>query len=274
MGAPVRNPSKPIPGEDWTLCAPREQGSARWRHWGTAFLDLLFPPLCPACSAPVGVAGGLCRSCYTGLPARPDSLCLRCGQDLGAPGDGCGHCLGLPWSPDGCHVAFPHQGTIREMILACKFADRPPLAGVLATLAWERLGRDLTWEAPDAVLPIPLHWRRLWQRRFNQSALVGGVWSRRLQKPLVTNALARIRMTPPQARLNREQRRTNLVRAFRADARLVAGRSLLLVDDVRTTGATLFAATAALKQAGARRVVWAVLAGRGRQPGVPDNVPR
>ena len=123
--------------------------------------------------------------------------------------------------------------------------------------AWmARAGADLLADA-DLIVPVPLHRARLWRRRFNQAAALGGAIARQAARPLDTGALQRVRPTRPQVGLTRAERARNLQGAFRVapEARpRLAGRRLLLVDDVLTTGATANAAARALIRAGAREV--------------------
>jgi ComF family protein len=120
--------------------------------------------------------------------------------------------------------------------------------------AWDRL-RPVSLEI-DAIVPVPLHARRLRERGFNQSALLARELGRHLGRPVVEDVLVRTKVTVPQVGLNAEQRHSNVSDAFRCQSRHLAGQQVLLVDDVCTTGATLEAACVALRQGGAASV-WA-----------------
>ncbi|MBF0260503.1 MAG: ComF family protein [Magnetococcales bacterium] len=180
---------------------------------------------------------------------------MRCGAHTTRPEPGCGACLNNPHAPDAAYFGFPYHGRVAELILGFKFADRPERSRLLVELCWERLHQALYWEDPDLVIPMPLHVRRLLWRRYNQSALLAGEVSARLGKPLVTDLLIRHKRTRPQTRLNARARRLNVQGAFSVNRpERLHGRSVLLVDDVFTTGATMQAAVATLKRAGAGRV--------------------
>lgn len=224
-------------------------------HGYQRFLDLLFPPVCPSCHQSVRAVHRLCRNCLDSLPPLPENHCLRCGARTSRPEPGCGACLNNPHALDAAYFAFPYDGRVAELILGFKFLDRPERSRLLATLCWERLERALYWEDPDLVVPMPLHFRRLLWRRYNQSALLAGEMGVRLGKPLVTDLLIRHKQTRPQTRLNAHARRLNVHGAFSViRPERLTGRSVLLVDDVFTTGATMQAAVVTLKRAGAGRV--------------------
>ena len=148
-----------------------------------------------------------------------------------------------------------YEGTLRELIHLFKYSGMRRLARPLADLLAAALPRDRQF---DAVTAVPLHWRRRWQRGFNQSGLLARVIARQRGIPLI-RALRRGAATRVQAGLSNAQRRENVAGAFRA-RRGVAGLRILLIDDVMTTGATAGACAAALKKAGARSVSLAALA--------------
>ena len=146
-----------------------------------------------------------------------------------------------------CYGAY--EGTLRKLIHLFKYNGMRGLDKPLGNLLAAAMPRDRQF---DAVIPVPLHWRRRWQRGFNQSELLGKVIARRRGIPLV-KALRRGAATRAQAGLSNAQRRENVAGAFRARRRL-AGLRVLLVDYVMTTGATAGACARALKKAGARSV--------------------
>ena len=116
------------------------------------------------------------------------------------------------------------------------------------------MSSELLWEEPDFVLPIPLHPRRFLARRYNQSALLAMELAKKINRPMVTNGLIRIKMTKPQTKLSLQGRRENVLGAFLANQNVLSGRSVLLVDDVFTTGATMMSAVKELRRAGVKRV--------------------
>jgi ComF family protein len=221
---------------------------------GAYLLGSLFPPYCPICKSATPDAETLCPPCLDLLPSPPQAYCLNCGGNTSQAEQGCGRCLGSIDYPDRVYFPFTYDAGIVKLLVDYKFHDRSEWSSLLAQLCWSRLERELRWEEPDMILPVPLHYRRFLSRRYNQSALLAKELAEKLNRPLVTNGLKRIRMTKPQTKLSSQGRRDNVKGAFLADESLVSGRSLLLVDDVYTTGATVSAAVVELRRAGAKRI--------------------
>src|SRR5690606_9807969 len=152
-------------------------------------------------------------------------------------------------------AAVRYDDIARTMVHALKYGDRLDLAPVMAR--WmARAGADLLGGV-DIVAPVPLHWRRMWARRFNQSATLARLLAEPRGLPVSYAALKRVKATPQQVGLTRTERAANVQGAFRVDAAgkaEIAGRTVLLVDDVLTSGATVDACARALLRAGARQV--------------------
>ena len=222
------------------------------------FLSVLVPSRCAGCGAARRGAGGggICAACWEALPRfAPETTCRLCALPTG--GGICRGCENAP-PPIAGAVAFgPYQGALRRLVHALKFGGHdilvPPAAARLAPEV-RRAGLD----AVEAVVPIPSTRGRNRERGYDPAALLGEELARRLKRRLLP-ALVRVKETPPQSLLNAAERRANVAGAFRARAS-AAGRSLLVVDDVLTTGATAFSAADALRASGARRVAVAVLA--------------
>jgi len=158
---------------------------------------------------------------------------------------------------DAAYCFGAYEGVLRELIHVYKYGKVMTLARPLGGLLRDAMPRE---EAFDAVVPVPLHWRRRWQRGFNQSDLLAAELARNSGIP-VLRALRRVRWTGVQAGLSNQSRRRNVAAAFQCpERRKVAGKRLLLIDDVMTTGSTAAACASALKRAGAARVVLLALA--------------
>jgi len=154
-----------------------------------------------------------------------------------------------------------YQNLLKSVCRRVKRLDGRIIASAAADLLWDRVGPELDEAGIDLVIPIPHHWtQRISHRQFASSS-VAEVLARRLQGDFCARILAKVRRTPPQSGLTATARRKNLRKAFRARSRSVlSGRSVLLVDDILTTGTTAHEASKALRQAGVDRVVVAVLA--------------
>ncbi len=226
-----------------------------------SLLDVLFPPRCLACPAPTAAAHGLCPACWRDTHFIVGTTCRRCGVPLmGEAGleDICESCTRHPPAWDRGAAALVYAGAGRRMVLQLKHGDRLDLAGPLAQ--WMATAGGGLLAETDVVAPVPLHWRRLVRRRYNQSAELARRIARAGGKPMVPDLLVRRRATAPQDG-NRAARTANQAAAFALGRRqAVSGRRVLLVDDVLTTGATLSACAETLRQAGAVGVDVLVLA--------------
>ena len=232
---------------------------ARCRWIGTAALDLLFPPGCIACRRSVETGTGLCAACWRAMRFIERPFCERLGlpfdQDLG-PGLLSPEAMANPPVYGRARaVARFEDGPARRLMHALKYGDRLDLARPLG--AWmARAGAELLADA-DLIVPVPLHRARLWRRQFNQAALLARGVSDASGVAWDPMPLRRIKPTASQVGMTRPQRMANVQGAFQVAPELaaaVAGRRMLLVDDVLTTGSTLNAAARALLRAGAQGV--------------------
>lgn len=223
-------------------------------------LDLLYPPLCLVCRAPVGEPRALCSNCWKGLTFLEPPLCACCGLpfefDPGADSL-CAACLADPPAFDRARAAVAYDDAAKGAILALKRADRLEFAQ-LFSLWLKRTGQALLDEA-DIIAPVPLHWRRLWMRRYNQSAILAQRLAHLTGKAFEPQALLRTRPTPSQGEMvSVKARRRNMQGAFKVNPKrgpAFERRTVLLIDDVLTTGATLEACARALKRAKAEKVL-------------------
>jgi ComF family protein len=225
-------------------------------HGAATFLNFLLPPVCVACDQPVDAPGRLCAACWPAVSFITDPRCSCCGLPFELPvGEGalCGACVAAPPRFTRARAAARYVGPVRDLILRFKHGDRLDLTPALARWLVQAGGDCL--DGADALVPVPLHWRRRLGRRYNQSAELARAVGGLAAVPVLTQALVRRRATPSQGRLGRLARLRNVAHAFEVPvAAAVAGRHLVLIDDVMTTGATVDACARKLLAAGAARV--------------------
>ncbi len=208
----------------------------------------------------------LCPDCRSMIEPLPGPSCPACGLtldqtlDLAHGREGrCGACVVHPRPWKRLYVFGRYAEPLRGLILYYKFKQGLGLGRLLQDLLAGAC-REMADAPPDLLVPVPLHWRRLVWRGYNQSLELARFLGRFLDRPVQSRALARVRRTRPQLSLERAMRRGNILGAFRAEADLVAGRRVLLVDDILTTGSTAEECARMLAAAGAVRVDVAVLA--------------
>src|SRR5258705_10231340 len=235
----------------------RARVAAPFRAFFGRALDVALPTLCPACREPVG-GNGLCAPCWSKLTLIAPPYCERLGIPFAYdPGPGVLSMQAIvdPPAYHRARAAVRYDDIARALVHALKYGDRIDLAPTMGR--WmARAGRELLKDA-DAIIPVPLHWRRLWARRFNQSALLAQALSRETGVAVADTALKRVKATAQQVGLTQSERAQNVQGAFRVPPdrkALVAGRRVVLVDDVLTSGATSDACARALLRAKAAQV--------------------
>lgn len=223
-----------------------------------AIADVALPPQCLSCDTPVGSHGALCSRCWGKMRLIEKPYCAQLGipfaYDLGA-GALSAEAIADPPPFARCRAVAAFDDVGRSLVHGLKYRDRLELAAWMAS--WMRRAGDELVADADVIVPVPLHRRRLWSRRYNQSVLLAQGVARLSGKMLATGALLRIRATEQQVGLTADQRDRNVRGAFQVPASekiKVEGRRVLLVDDVYTTGATVKASTRALLRAGASAV--------------------
>ncbi|MBM3133402.1 MAG: ComF family protein [Chloroflexi bacterium] len=210
-----------------------------------SLLDLLFPRRCAGC----GKEGDfLCAACSNTLAKLEAPVCARCGFPMKGRNT-CPDCGGLALAIDGIRSPYLHEGLARDLVHSLKYNNLKALSRPVARLMAKYLESNPL--PADSLMAVPIHSKRMRKRGYNQSELVTGELSRLAGLPRVSGALIRLRNTPSQVKLGAHERRANVAGAFVCRDRAVEGKRVLLIDDVCTTGATLNACAAALKEAGA-----------------------
>lgn len=223
-------------------------------------VDLALPPRCAACDSPVQAQGQLCAACFGQTHFIGPPYCVRCGVPFASADQGgaealCPPCQHQPPAFRTARAALRYDEQARRLILPLKHADRVELAAVLAPMMI-RAGGVLLAQA-DVLVPVPLHRRRLYQRKFNQAAILALAIARLSNRPALPDALIRTKRTTPLEDKTPEERAAEVsgsiaVRPSRGSR--IAGRVVLLIDDVMTSGATANACADALLAAGATAV--------------------
>lgn len=221
-------------------------------------LDVILPPRCLSCDATVDRPHTLCAPCWRSMTFIAPPFCETCGipfeTDIGA-GAICAACAASRPAFDRCRSAAVYDSASRSLILAFKRGDRTDMS--IAFGRWmAHAGADILTGA-DFLVPVPLHWSRLFARRYNQAQLLASEVSRVTGIPVSVDMLLRTRKTPSMAHKSASARANNIRGAIKVNSgqrSVIEGASLVIVDDVLTTAATVGACARALKRAGAKRV--------------------
>ena len=239
------------------LCGALNACRGVWSHAAKLALDIALPTLCVACREPVD-GEGVCAGCWSKLSFIAPPFCPRLGipfvYDPG-PDMLSMEAISNPPAYARARAAVRYDDVARTLVHALKYQDRADLAPAMGR--WmARAGRDLL-DGADVLVPVPLHWRRAWRRRYNQSGALARVIERQSGVKVAPEALRRIRPTEQQIGLSRPQRASNVQGAFKVAfdrQALIAGRRAVLIDDVLTSGATVDACARALLRAKAASV--------------------
>ena len=219
-------------------------------------LDFILPPVCPVCSEPILEKHTLCPKCFSDLHFITEPCCEICGHPFPFDTLGnkkCAKCLAEPPLFAKACAVVTYDEASKKVILPFKHGDRLDLVPLMAKMMAQR-GKELI-SLSDLICPVPLHRFRLLKRKYNQSALLAKLLAKQFYKEYAPDGLKRIRSTPKQGKLTPAQRKQNIANAFRINKRIkIEGKSVLLVDDVLTTGATANECAKVLLKAGAKQV--------------------
>jgi ComF family protein len=227
--------------------------SSRLRRIGRAVVDGVLPPRCLACGETIGEPDALCGRCWRGITFFAPPWCAACGAPFAHPmGEDaiCGACAGERRSWDRARSVLRYDKHSRHLVLGLKHGDRTHVAGAFGR--WmHRIGAEVLADT-DLLVPVPLHWTRLFQRRYNQAALLAQAIHSAGGPEVAADWLVRRRRTPAQGRLGPAARERNVRGAFAVQAgRSFARKRVVIIDDVMTTWATIEECARVLKRAGA-----------------------
>ncbi|MBA3668053.1 MAG: ComF family protein [Sphingomonas sp.] len=220
---------------------------------GKAIVDFALPPRCPGCGEVIAESGAFCAACWTGLEWLGHAGCVTCGVPLeGTDIDRCARCLASPPPIDRTRAAVAYDDLPRSIALKLKYGRKVALARTMARYMAPLRGEE---SAGAIVVPVPLHRWRLWWRGFNQSGLVATALAKKWGLESDPLLLRRVKRTQSLKGLNHSQRRRAVAGAFAiASGRRLDGQTVILIDDVLTSGSTAEACARALRRAGAGRV--------------------
>jgi ComF family protein len=234
------------------------------RGLGSRLVDVILPRHCYNCGQPIAQdpPGSFCHACWRLIRLIKPPYCPCCGRPFRSPvalryspEHRCGACRNRPPPFDHARALGRYEGPLRQAIHLLKYRGKLHVERPLLQLACAHFSEHFPDTAFDAVVPVPLHRNRLMQREFNQAAVLARGLARHLNVPVLERSLVRVRWTRPQVELSGDERRRNVKNAFAVtDPPSIAGKTVLLIDDVFTTGATLDAAATALKAAEAAQV--------------------
>jgi len=256
-----------VPSERVNPVVTRQRGEW-WRQFAQplhALRGIIYPPLCLVCDVDLEHPDErFCATCLAEMIRVGEPACQRCASRVGPHVDtshGCLACRRQNHRFDAAVRLGTYEGKLRETCLSFKSVHNELLGPALTRLFIKFQGEFLQSVRADMVVAVPLHFVRFFQRGFNQAESLARGLAAQLQVPHGSRILKRVRKTRPQSELKRDERRDNVHDAFRAKASPhLKGATVLLVDDILTTGATCSDAARALKAAGAERVVVAVVA--------------
>lgn len=228
------------------------------------FIGFVFPNYCAQCGTKLfrNDTNCFCRSCWQKISVFKGPFCLKCGREVITESGVCRECRGRSHYHDELRAVGAYDGILKSAIHLYKFLGRWKMARDFTALILEGTGKEY-WEGTDFIVPVPLSRSRLQERGFHQTRLVTEHLSGALGIPPLNSLLIKHRETRPQSLLKKEERMENLKGAFRLHPGLekrVRGRSIMLFDDVATTGATVRECCRVLKQHGTGRIRVLVLA--------------
>lgn len=223
-------------------------------------LQAVYPRRCPVCDGIVREWGEkICAECLRSLKLLTPPWCMRCGRKVREGEEYCGECVEKKRSFDRGRALYEYESAA-EAIYRFKYAGRREYADFFAEQIEEYLGEFIRGVRPDGLVPVPLHRGRQASRGYNQAALLAEALGRRMNIPVYSKMLLRVRKTVPQKKLNAQERQNNLKKAFIMGRNDVKLKTIVVIDDIFTTGATIDEAARTLRDAGVEKVGFVTLA--------------
>lgn len=225
-------------------------------------LDLIYPRCCPFCGKVLPFQGEpACSTCFAKLKKVSSPRCLKCGKTIdNEESEYCQDCSKIPKSYVRGFPVFEYQGGMKRAIYDFKYKNQRSYASFFADCIYTCYGRELKDLNVDGIIPVPVHKKKRKQRGYNQAEMIAKQLGRRLQLPMFSNILVRVKNTNPQKELNDKARMKNLKNAFNIRTNTIKLKKVLLVDDIYTTGATIEACTKVLLDYGVEEVYYTSLA--------------
>ncbi len=222
--------------------------------------ELLFPGRCPVCDKALPMGRKICPACEKKLVPIQEPRCCRCGKPLRDEREEyCGQCRRERHIYDRGLAVFPYN-SIKASLYRFKYQGRREYAEEYGILTARYLGRQILAWQPEGLVPIPLHPKRQRKRGYNQARLLAESLGRQLGIPVYADLLIRSKNTAPLKRMDAAERQNNLKRAFKMRPDEVKLNTIILIDDIYTTGSTMDAAAAVCREAGVRRIYFVTLA--------------
>ena len=225
------------------------------------FLDLFFPPRCAICDTVLTTGSGhICDKCRTKLRPIKAPTCFKCGKEvLRDDIEYCSDCRRKPRSYEKGFPVYKYVPPLTDSIMALKYAGKKEYASFFANAIYERYSKDFALLGIDTLVPVPVNKKKLASRGYNQAQLIAGLLGKRMNIPVRSDIIDRVSDTVAQKELTPEEREMNLRGAFTVKRQVDIG-TVLLVDDIYTTGATIEACAQALKKAGVSKVYYTSIA--------------
>ncbi len=223
---------------------------------------MVYPARCPFCDEPVaGMRELICRDCLSKLEFVKQPYCMKCGKQLKGQEEYCSDCSANNHQFDSGRSLLVYKGEVKKSIYRFKYKGRKAYARAYAALVESQMQTFFEQVKPDALVPVPLHRARRCMRGYNQSELLARHIGRRMGVPVRTKLVVRSRNTVPQKNLDLSGRQNNLKKAFKLYRNDVKLNTIIIIDDIYTTGSTVDALAAVLRRAGVKKIYFLTLSG-------------